>query len=47
MFGRLFSDRASVPVLDQFMEQDIDRMQAELADDLATAFAARVRGRIG
>jgi AcrR family transcriptional regulator len=43
MFGKLFSDRASVPELDQFMEQDIDRMQAELADGLAAAFA--VRGR--
>jgi AcrR family transcriptional regulator len=41
MFGKLFSDRASVPELDQFMEQDIDRMQAELADGLAAAFAAR------
>jgi AcrR family transcriptional regulator len=43
MFGKLFSDRASVPELDQFLEQDIDRMQADLADDLAGAFAARGR----
>jgi AcrR family transcriptional regulator len=43
MFGKLFSDRASVPELDQFLERDIDRMQAELADALAAAFAARGR----
>jgi AcrR family transcriptional regulator len=43
MFGKLFSDRASVPELDQFMEQNVDRMQAELADGLAAAFAARGR----
>jgi AcrR family transcriptional regulator len=43
MVGKLFSDRASVPELDQYMEQDIDRMQAELADGLAAAFAARGR----
>ena len=43
MYGKLFSDRASVPELDRFLEQNIDRMQAELADDLAAAFA--VRGR--
>ena len=43
MFGKLFSDRASVPELDEFMEQDIDRMQAELADGLAAAFGARGR----
>jgi AcrR family transcriptional regulator len=43
MFGKLFSDRASVPELDHFMEQDIDRMQAELADDLAAGFAAHGR----
>lgn len=41
MFGKLFSDRASVPELDRFMDQDIDRMQADLADDLAAAFAVR------
>ena len=43
MFGKLFSDRASVPELDRFMEQDIDLVQAELADGLAAAFAARGR----
>ena len=43
MFGKLFSDRASVPELDQFLGQNIDRRQAELAGDLAAAFAARGR----
>jgi AcrR family transcriptional regulator len=43
MFGKLFSDRASVPELDRFMEQEIDRMQGDLADALAGGFA--VRGR--
>jgi AcrR family transcriptional regulator len=43
MFGKLFSDRASVPELDRFMEQDIDRLQAELADDLAAGFGLRGR----
>jgi AcrR family transcriptional regulator len=43
MFGKLFSDRASVPELDQLMEQGIDRLQAELADGLTAAFAARGR----
>ena len=43
MYGKLFSDRASVPELDRFMEQTVDRMQAELADDLATAFGVRAR----
>jgi AcrR family transcriptional regulator len=43
MFGKLFSDRAAVPELDRFMEQDVDRMQAELADGLAAAFGARGR----
>jgi AcrR family transcriptional regulator len=43
MFGKLFSDRASVPELDQFMEQGIDRMQAELADGVASTFTARGR----
>ena len=43
MYGKLLGDRASVPELDRFLEQHIDRMQAELADDLAAAFA--VRGR--
>jgi AcrR family transcriptional regulator len=43
MFGKLFSDRASVPELDRFLEQDIDRVQATLADDLAGGFGARGR----
>jgi AcrR family transcriptional regulator len=43
MFGKLFCDRTSVPELDRFLEQGVDRMQAELADGLAAAFA--VRGR--
>ena len=43
MYGKLFSDRASARELDRFLEQSIDRMQAELADDLAAAFG--VRGR--
>ena len=41
MYGKLFSDRASVPELDRFLAQSIDRMHSELADDLAAAFAAR------
>jgi AcrR family transcriptional regulator len=41
MFGKLFSDRASVPELDRFMEQGIDRIQADLADELASGFATR------
>jgi AcrR family transcriptional regulator len=41
MYGKLFSDRASV--LDRFLEQNVDRMQAELADDLTAAFGARGR----
>ena len=43
MFGKLFSDRASVPELDAFMKQDVDRLQAELAEGLAAAFAGRGR----
>jgi AcrR family transcriptional regulator len=43
MYGKLFSDRASVPELDRFLEQNIDRMQAELADDLAAGFGLRGR----
>ncbi len=43
MYGKLFSDRASVPELDRFLERNVDRMLAELADDLATAFALRGR----
>lgn len=43
MYGKLFSDRNSVPELDRFLEQNIDRRQAELADDLTAAFGARGR----
>jgi AcrR family transcriptional regulator len=43
MYGKLFSDRASVPELDRFLEQNFDRQQAELADNLAAAYG--VRGR--
>src|ERR671915_2253605 len=43
MFGKLFSDRAFVPELDRFMEQEVDRMQAELAEGLAAALGARGR----
>ena len=43
MFGKLFSDRASVPELDRFLEENIDRTQAELAGTLAAGFAARGR----
>ena len=38
MLGKLLSDRASVPELDRFLEQNIEQTQAELADDLAGAF---------
>ena len=43
MFGKLFSDRASVPELDQFLQGDFDLLRAELADGLAAAFKARGR----
>ena len=43
MYGKLFSDRATVPELDRFMEEEVDRKQAELAADLAAAFGARGR----
>jgi AcrR family transcriptional regulator len=43
MYGKLFSDRATVPELDRFMQQEVDRMQAELAAELAAGFAARGR----
>jgi AcrR family transcriptional regulator len=43
MYGKLFSDRATVPELDRFMAENVDRMQNELADDLAAAFGARGR----
>ena len=40
MYGKLFSDRASVPELDRFLADEVDRPQAELADVLAAAFGA-------
>ena len=43
MFGKLFSDRASVPELDRFLEQNVDRMLDGLGVDLAAAFALRGR----
>jgi AcrR family transcriptional regulator len=43
MFGKLFSDRASVPELDRFMAGDIDMLQSQLADGLAAGFKARGR----
>jgi len=43
MYGKLFSDRASVPELDRFLEENIDRMQTELAEDLTAAFGLRGR----
>lgn len=43
MFGRLFSERASVPELDRVLKQDVDPMQAHLADALGAGFAARGR----
>jgi AcrR family transcriptional regulator len=43
MYGKLMSDRASVPELDRFLEQNADRMLAGLADDLAAGY--RLRGR--
>lgn len=43
MFGKLFSDRASVPELDRFMAANIDRLQADLAERLAASLGARGR----
>lgn len=43
LLGNLFSDRASVPELDSFMEGDIDRLQDELASALAGGFPGRGR----
>ena len=45
MFGKLYSDRASVPELDRVMEQDIDRIPAGLADALQAPIAAGDRLR--
>jgi len=49
MYGKLFSDRATVPELDELMAGSIDRYQAELAAGLAAPFAARGNraGRLG
>jgi AcrR family transcriptional regulator len=41
MYGKLLSDRASVPELDRFLEQSVDRMLADLAEDLTAGFARR------
>ena len=43
MYGKLFSDRASVPELDRFLEQNVDCMLDGLGVDLAAAFALRGR----
>ena len=43
MYGKLFSDRASVPELDQFLEQNIDRLLDGLGSDLAGTFDLRGR----
>lgn len=43
MYGGLFSDRASVPEVDQFLVDEVDRPHAELAEDLAVAFGSRGR----
>jgi AcrR family transcriptional regulator len=43
MYGKLFSDRASVPELGQFLEQNIDRLLDGLGSDLAGAFDLRGR----
>lgn len=41
MFGKLFSERASVPELDRYLDENIDRVQAELAGALAARSGAR------
>lgn len=43
MYGGLFSDRASVPEVDQFLADELDRPHAELAKGLASAFGTRGR----
>jgi AcrR family transcriptional regulator len=43
MFGKLFSDRAAVPELDEFLGESIDRVQDDLAVALAGGFGARGR----
>jgi AcrR family transcriptional regulator len=43
MFGKLFSDRASVPELDRLMEHGIDRIQTEIATGLTRGSGLRGR----
>jgi AcrR family transcriptional regulator len=43
MMGKLFADRSSVPVLDDFMKANLDRQVAELSAALAGGFGARGR----
>ncbi|HET6683802.1 MAG TPA: TetR family transcriptional regulator, partial [Gaiella sp.] len=43
MYGKLLSDRASVPELDRFLEQNADRMLAGLAERLSAAYPLRGR----
>jgi AcrR family transcriptional regulator len=43
MFGKLFSDRGSVPELNQFMTENIDRFLAELTDGLAVGLSSSGR----
>ena len=43
MYGKLFSDRASVAALDRFLEESFDLMLADLARGLEAAFAVRAR----
>ena len=45
MFGKLFSDRTSVPELDRFLASEFDRFQFGLASDLVRGSGAR--GRVG
>jgi AcrR family transcriptional regulator len=43
MFGKLFSDRASVPELDRYLSENADRMQAGAAEALSAGFGAHGR----
>ena len=45
MYGKLFSDRASVPELDRFLEQHVDRMLDGLGADLTAGFGVRAGRR--
>lgn len=45
MFGKLLSERASVPELDRFMEGEIDLMQSQLTDGLLATLPTRGRRR--